>query len=138
LLIVQGGVHGQFQHANDAVHRRADLMAHVGQELRFCPVGLFGVPPCLHQLGDVVVQPQRAFHLFILHQLNAQGFHVGQRAVFPLQPHRRFHHPAGAGNIRHQAAFKRVPIHVQQRVNRPADHLVMAVPKQGFEIRVGG
>ena len=61
LLGRQVGVQGQLGHADDAVHRRADLVAHVGQELALGPVGRLGGLPGLAQLllgllalGDVV------------------------------------------------------------------------------------
>ena len=38
----QVGVEGQLGHADDAVHGRADLVAHVGQELALGPVGGLG------------------------------------------------------------------------------------------------
>ena len=41
LFIRQAGVAQQFRHADDTVHRGTDLMAHVGKEGRFCPVGSF-------------------------------------------------------------------------------------------------
>ena len=61
LLGGQVGVQGQLGHAEDAVHRRADLVAHVGQELALGPVGGLGRLLGLLQLllgplavGDVV------------------------------------------------------------------------------------
>ena len=42
LLGGQVGVQRQFGHADDAVHRRANLVAHVGQEGALCKVGLAG------------------------------------------------------------------------------------------------
>ncbi|WP_244953361.1 hypothetical protein [Thalassovita gelatinovora] len=42
LIFVQlGGFLQQLDHANDAVYRRSDFMAHVGQERRFCLTGIF-------------------------------------------------------------------------------------------------
>ena len=37
-----GRVQGQFRHAHDSIHGRANFVAHVGQELALQPVGLFG------------------------------------------------------------------------------------------------
>ena len=42
LLRCELGATQQFGHADDAIHRRADLMAHIGQERAFGPVGLLG------------------------------------------------------------------------------------------------
>ena len=44
ILTLRGGklgFHGQFRHAQNAIHRCAYFMAHVGQELAFCPAGCF-------------------------------------------------------------------------------------------------
>jgi hypothetical protein len=43
LLRVQRGVVKQAEHAEHAVERRAQLVAHVGQELALAAVGLFGL-----------------------------------------------------------------------------------------------
>ena len=43
LLGRQLGVEQQFGHADDAVHRRADFVAHVGQEFALGPVGPLGL-----------------------------------------------------------------------------------------------
>ncbi len=42
LLGRQFGVEQQFRHADDAVHRRADFVAHIGEELAFGAVGRLG------------------------------------------------------------------------------------------------
>jgi hypothetical protein len=59
--------HKQFGHADDAVHRGADLVAHVGQEGRFCPVRRLGRLAgslqrglLVTQLGDVGAQSDTA------------------------------------------------------------------------------
>ena len=41
LVVVQPALQQQFVHAHDAVHRRADLVAHVGEELGFRHAGRF-------------------------------------------------------------------------------------------------
>ena len=51
LLRVERGVLQQLGHAEDAVHRRADLVAHVGQELALGPAGGLGALPGLEQRG---------------------------------------------------------------------------------------
>ena len=60
LLVVELGLHQQLGHAEHAVHRGSDLMAHVGQELRLGPAGRFGVLLGLGQLrgarGDLLLQ----------------------------------------------------------------------------------
>ena len=64
LLRGERGVQGQVGHAEDAVHGRADLVAHVGQEHALGPVGglgrLLGPAQLLLGLllaGDVDVEP---------------------------------------------------------------------------------
>ena len=42
LIVVQTRSHQQVRHAQYAVHRRTDLMAHVGHESRLCPACFFG------------------------------------------------------------------------------------------------
>ncbi len=54
LLVVQRGVEQQAGHADHAVHRRPDLVAHVGQELALGPVG---------RLGLLAMEAQRLLHL---------------------------------------------------------------------------
>ena len=43
LAVGQRRVEHQFGHADDGVHRRADLVAHVGQEIALGPVGRLGL-----------------------------------------------------------------------------------------------
>ena len=64
LLLIEVGVHQQAGHAQDAVHRRADFMAHGGQEFRLGAVGRLGGVAGLDKgtaqhagLGDVADQP---------------------------------------------------------------------------------
>ena len=47
LLRVVRIVQGQGGHAHDGVHGRADIVAHAGQKLLLCPVGLLRLPPGL-------------------------------------------------------------------------------------------
>ena len=54
----QLGVHHQLAHTQDAVHRRADLMAHVGQELGL-GAGEFGRPVPLEDQALLVLGPLR-------------------------------------------------------------------------------
>ena len=62
---VSRGLQGQFRHAHDAVHGRADFMAHVGQELALGPIGL---------LGRFLRQPQ---FVFAAAQLGGGPFQFG-------------------------------------------------------------
>ena len=41
LLLVQRGRQRQLGHADDAIHRGPNFMAHVGQKIRLCPLGPF-------------------------------------------------------------------------------------------------
>ena len=61
LLFAETGIEEQLQYADDAIHRRADFMAHVGQEAAFRQVGGIGGLAGLHQfvlvappLGDIL------------------------------------------------------------------------------------
>ncbi len=47
LLFGRTGLHGQVGHAQDGVHRRPDLMAHIGQEFTLGPGGLLSCNLCL-------------------------------------------------------------------------------------------
>ena len=44
-------------HADDAVHRRADFVAHVGEELALDAVRLLGLLPRLIELARLLLQP---------------------------------------------------------------------------------
>ena len=50
LLGSQFGVERQIGHADDAVERGADFVAHIGQELAFCPAGSLGLDARLDHL----------------------------------------------------------------------------------------
>ncbi len=52
----------QVRQAQDRIHRRADLVAHVGQEIALGAVGLIGLLACSHQLG-VGLRERRGAHL---------------------------------------------------------------------------
>ena len=52
----QLGAQRQVRQANDGVHRRADLMAHVGKKLAFRAGGLLGAVACLLQFTGLVQQ----------------------------------------------------------------------------------
>ncbi len=52
LALVQRGAGEKFGHAEDAVHRRADLVAHVGEELGFRTARILGRVPRSGQFGD--------------------------------------------------------------------------------------
>ena len=51
----------QVEHAENRVHRRADLMAHIGQELALGQVGRLGRLPCRSRLGCQLGQLVVAF-----------------------------------------------------------------------------
>ena len=53
LLLRQGGVQQQICHAEDAIHRGTDLVAHVGEELRLHPRGFQGPVP---RAGEILLQ----------------------------------------------------------------------------------
>ena len=74
---VEFGIQQQFRHADDAVHRRADFVTHVGQELRLrldrelrpilglqqLRVGPFEIPRALrHLLAQCACQSPEAAH----------------------------------------------------------------------------
>src|ERR1700675_3943112 len=51
LLDRKSGVQDQLRHPQDAVHRRADFVAHVGKELPLGAAARFGSVPGLHPFG---------------------------------------------------------------------------------------
>ena len=69
LLGVELGVEQQLGHADDAVHRRADLVAHVGEELALDAIGLLGF-----QLGAGERGIQRGELLVLLLHLTGESF----------------------------------------------------------------
>ncbi len=75
LLVVQRGAEQQLRHAQDAVHRRADLMAHVGHELALGEAGGFGQIAGALQLQRLVVVLGHVRHQAIQAQLT-----IGQAA----------------------------------------------------------
>ncbi len=86
LLRRQLGLAQQAGHAENAVHRRADFVAHGGEEARLRPVGGLGLPARIGQLRlDAArfrdVAPQR------LH-LGHRAFAGGDRVLLPLEPAR--------------------------------------------------
>ncbi len=60
LLCVQGCALQQFEHAQNSVHRRADFVAHVGQELTLGDAGLLGPGLRLDVIGDVGIGAYKA------------------------------------------------------------------------------
>ena len=46
LLCIRIGAQRQVYHPRDRVHWRTDLMAHIGEKFRLCPVGNFGFNLC--------------------------------------------------------------------------------------------
>ncbi len=72
LLLVQLGLQRQVGHADDGVHRRADLVAHVGQEVALGPGGL---------LGDLLGFPQLVLRQLGLGYVLGHAIHVGRLAI---------------------------------------------------------
>ena len=56
LFAREPGMEGQFRHPNDRVHRRADLVAHIGEKIALRPGGLFRLAPGRLQLPGVLLQ----------------------------------------------------------------------------------
>ena len=57
LHVVEIGLLDEVEHPHDRIHRGADLVAHVGQELRFGFVGFVGCLFGLFTHGDLMTQP---------------------------------------------------------------------------------
>ena len=55
LLVIQLRAENEFRHSQDAVHRRSDLVAHVGEEFALDPCGFFGNFLGFLQLGFCLV-----------------------------------------------------------------------------------
>ena len=55
LLFGKGGAQQQVAHAHDAVHRRADFMAHVGEERLLRAAGPLGRAGSLYQLQLILL-----------------------------------------------------------------------------------
>jgi hypothetical protein len=77
LLGGEFGIQGQLRHAQDAVHGRADFMAHIRQEFALGAAGAFGGLFGGAQLGDVRAHSQDVAHLAV---------RIEQRALDQLQP----------------------------------------------------
>ena len=90
LLVVQRGFQQQAGHGDDAVHGRADLVAHVGQELRLGARGGFGGDAGRQQFAVGLRQ-------FILQVLGAQD---------RPQPGPQFGRLEGFGQVIHRAELK--------------------------------
>ena len=72
LLRIEAAVGHDLGHGQDAVQRRADLVAHVGQEIALGPAGGFGVSALLQKLQ---------LHGFALADVLADGDNPGERVV---------------------------------------------------------
>ena len=81
LLGAELGVEQQAAHADDAVHGRADLVAHGGQEGALGLVGGLGLLAGALQLADVVIDADEAGRPAVHHHRHARQLHVHQRAV---------------------------------------------------------
>ncbi len=78
LLRRKRSVHHQFRHADDAVHRCADLMAHVSQELTLRLIG------CLKCFVGLAQGRLGALALDVLPELTTDGRHHLERFVVGL------------------------------------------------------
>ena len=72
LLIGQRGIEGQIGHADDAVHRRADLVAHVGEEVALRPA---------RRLGGILGQTQLGLGLLAVGDVDDDAEQAMYRAV---------------------------------------------------------
>ncbi len=90
---IERGVEQQLRHADDAVHRRPNLMAHIGQKLALGLAGGFGLILSLKQLGGM-----------LCHQL----LHAG---AMPLDL--RQHFVEGVGKL---AQVVVIPLHGANRI----------------------
>ena len=76
LLRLERGIGQQLGHADDPVHRRPDLVAHVGEELAFRGIALVGLLPGRGEL-DVDRRPHRQLFL----ELQAMALHFAIAAL---------------------------------------------------------
>ena len=130
LLGIEPGVHQQPRHADDAVHRGADFVAHGGQEFLLGVVGGVGGALADGQLAGVAAQrrvlagQQRQRHQRDRaepHQRDAQPQHAARHGPGvglerQEQPGQRHHHDrSGAGEqvARHNAG--EVPVHAHSQ-----------------------
>ena len=83
LLVVRGEVQGQFGHADHAIQRSADLMAHIGHEFALRPAGELG-----GFLGGFGRLLGRLRHLFRRAQIAGSVFHQQTQLQFapPVGP----------------------------------------------------
>ena len=96
MLRVEVRIEGQFRHAEDSIHRRADLVAHVGQELTLGAAGRFRCFLGLVQLllralaiGNILVEAKDASQFAIYYQRNAVHLNLYRAPVLaaPLGGH---------------------------------------------------
>ncbi len=80
LFFCEGGAERQVGHADDRVHRRPDLMAHVGEKLALGDRGLLRPPSCALEL---TLRPPRVRDI-PRHRMNQAEIPVGDGA--PLEP----------------------------------------------------
>ena len=104
----------QLGHAQNAVHRRPDLVAHVGKELRLGDVGGFGSLLGAQQLGGLLAQLTRS----ALHRLFERVLMVMQLPVAPLDFIQHFIERGGQGPELVVAA----PGHPQRKILVPRYH----------------
>ena len=73
----------QSRQAHDSIHRRAQIMTHIRQELRLGSAGT------LSRLEGILKHSARCtLVLFDFRRINANPQHLGQHAVAPFQRHK--------------------------------------------------
>ena len=82
----RASVQEQPAHADDGVHRRADLVAHGRQEGALGLVGRLGLPAGAEEVGDVVVDPDHAHLGAVDDDGHRRDLDVHQGAVLPGAP----------------------------------------------------
>ena len=124
-------------HADDGVHRRADLVAHRRQERALGLVRCVGAPTCLLELGHVVVDPVVPLVLTVDDERHDVDLDLDEPAVGP--------HPTGqsvrAALLQRLADDRLALIGIlgrldHQRVDRAADRVLRRVPEQMLRRRV--
>ena len=137
LLVVQVRAEQQPAHADDRVHRRADLVAHRRQERALRLVRRVGAPPRLLQLAHVVVDPVEALVIAVDDERHDVDLDLDEAPVGA--------HPSGqpvrAALLQRLADDRLALIRVlgrldHERVDRAADRVLRRVPEQALGRRV--
>ena len=81
LLIVELSIQRELEHADHAVHRRADFVTHIGEKFTLSTVGFLGVAAGANEFGNIVIEGECG-NLFSLHKYgHAENFDIHQRAI---------------------------------------------------------